>query len=456
MFTARRPAGLIAAGLLAAALTVRGADAQEPASTATLRAHLARADSAFDAGDPTTAAREYSAAIALDSSQSRAVYRLAELRRATDLPGALELYRLYVRLEPDDEWGHIALADAERDLARARANAAATIEPFAASSRDSDGITTTGVGLTFTGPAKGSARMFATVGVNRAADPVAARSATHASAGVRLRPDAALDIQLEAGFRRADRSFVDTSGVVAGPGGGPGRGPGMGGPIGRPVTAGVSRFETIPVGRARVVWRVPGNRLRVDARASRVLLDGSPYLVAQGVTREEIGAELDLRAVGPVRVRAFGRTGQVGNEDERNERRVVGGALAIVPRGYDLSLRGQELSYSAPTDLAYFAPRYVRTMELAAYTEREIGRVLLVLDAGAGMQRVAAWTDFPSDWSPALRGWAQLVTPLGSRVSLVLEGEGYDARVGTEQPTFALPEGRWRYGSARVSLRARL
>lgn len=498
---------------------------------------------------PARAASAQARPATLDSTDSRAVYRLAEARRDENLPDAIALFRLYVRLEPGDPWGHIALGDAlgahgdlggaraayaaarrlapgERDvgigfarmLARAgrtdeaigayeawlataprdgeawrelaalrrragrpaaalaaletahaiapaasdardrermSADAAATIEPFASASRDSDGITTSGAGLTFTGPAIGRSRAFATVGVSRAGDPVAARAGGYATAGVRVRPLAQLELLLEGGVRRADRSFVDTSGVVTTPGGG-GAGPGMGGrPIGRPIVAGVSNVETIPVGRARLVWRVPGDRVRLDARASRTLLDASPYLVAQGVTRAEIGAEVDVRAVGPLHVRAFGRTGSVGNEEERNGRRIVGGALAIAPRGYDLSLRGQELSYTAPTELAYFAPRYVRTMELTAYTEREIEDVLLVFDLGAGMQRVAAWTDFPSDWSPALRGWAQLVTPLASRVSLVLEAEGYDSRVGAEQPSFGLPEGRWRFGSVRASLRTR-
>jgi hypothetical protein len=48
------------------------------------------------------------------------------------------------------------------------------------------------------------------------------------------------------------------------------------------------------------------------------------------------------------------------------------------------------------------------------------------------------------------------VKPLTPRISLGLEAEMYDARVGAEMPSFALPEGRWRYGSGRVSLRVGL
>ena len=467
---------------------------------------------------------------AQDPVESREVFRLAGLRRAHDLPGAIALYRRYVVLEPADAWGYIALGDAlaragdaagaraayataerlapaerdvhvgraralarlgyaseairsyerwlatspgdaeaSRELAVQRRRAAAIFETAVGGSRDSDGVTTWRAGMTFMSPDLGRARVHVTAGAKQAGDALASRGAIDVAIGGSFRPLSQLAIDVAAGIQRADRRFIDTTGTGAtpttggaGPGGGPGMGtgrPGMGpgtGAIGRPATPGMSTAEVIPVGRARIVWRTPGERLRVDARASRQLLDASPYLVAQAVTREEAGAEVDLRVVGPVRVRAFGRTGQVGNADERNERRLVGGAIAIVPAGYELSLRGQELSYGGPTSLAYFAPRYVRTMELTGYTEREIGDASLALDAGAGMQQVAAWTAFPSDWSPTARAWAQLVKPLTPRVSLGVEAEMYDARVGAEMPSFALPEGRWRYGSGRVSLRVGL
>ncbi|HEU5173999.1 MAG TPA: tetratricopeptide repeat protein [Gemmatimonadaceae bacterium] len=459
-----------------------------------------------------------------DPVESREVFRLAGLRRAHDLHGAIALYRRYVALEPADAWGQIALGDAlaragdvagvraayasaerlapaerdvhigraralarmgytseairsyerwlatspgdaeaTRELAAQRRRAAATVEPTVGGSRDSDGVTTWRTGATFTSPAIGQARLHVTAGTKQAGDALASRGSIDVAIGGSFRPLPQLAVDVAAGIQRADRRFIDTTGTGStptsgGPGMGPG-GPGMRpgtGPIGRPPAPGTSTADVIPVGRVRVVWRTPWGRLRVDARASRQLLDASPYLVAQAVTRDEAGAEVDLRVVGPLHLRAFGRAGQVGNVDERNERRLVGGAIAIAPATYELSLRGQELSYGGPTALAYFAPRYVRTMELTGYTEREIGDASLALDAGAGMQQVAAWTAFPSDWSPAVRAWAQLVKPLTPRVSLGLEAEMYDARVGAEMPSFALPEGRWRYGSGRVSLRVGL
>lgn len=406
-----------------------------------------------------------------DARGARAAFataeRLAPTERDVHVGHARALARLGYTTEAIDaytRWLRMSAADAEatRERAVLERRAAAFIEPVVSGSRDSDGTRTWRTGVTFTSPAIGQARLYAAVGTKQALDALASRGAIDVAVGATFRPLPQLSIDVAAGVQRADRSFIDTTGTGGAPtsGSGPGMGPGGGmgpgrgsGAIGRPVSPGVTNFEVIPVGRARLQWRAPGGRVRIDARGSRQLLDASPYLVAQGVTREEIGAEVDVRVAGPVHVRGFGRTGRVGNSDERNARRIVGAALALVPAGYDVSFRMQELSYGNATSLAYFAPRYVRTAELTTYAERELGDMTIALDAGAGMQRVAAWTDFPSDWSPALRGWMQLLKPLGDRVALGMEAEVYDARVGAEMPSFALPEGRWTYLGGRVGLR---
>lgn len=77
-----------------------------------LARRLARADSAFAAGDAIMAAREYAAALAVDPENSRATYRLADLSKRRDPVEALRLFRRYVALEPDDPWGYMAVGDA--------------------------------------------------------------------------------------------------------------------------------------------------------------------------------------------------------------------------------------------------------------------------------------------------------------------------------------------------------
>lgn len=74
---------------------------------------LNRADSAWKAESYVLAASLYSAAVARDSSNSLAVFRLATLRSwDNDLQDGIHLYRRYVALEPGDVDGRLSLARA--------------------------------------------------------------------------------------------------------------------------------------------------------------------------------------------------------------------------------------------------------------------------------------------------------------------------------------------------------
>ena len=513
----------VSAALLATAVTILvlspvpvAGMAQQPGSVTDVHARLARADAAWEAGDRRTAEAEYAAVAALDPRHSRAVYRLAELRRTRDPAAAIALYRSYVVLEPDDAWGYLALgnalasrgdlaaarpayagalrraprerdiyveaarvltragfvaeavraytawlaispgdAESRRELARVQRRTAGWVEPAVGGTHDSDGTTTWLTGVAVATPDLGRARLVASASHGAAGDALASRGSADARVGTIFHTTPALSLEFSAGAQRIDRAFIDTTGAGgSGTGGGPGLGGRPSAPIGQAPTAEGGTTELVPVARARLIWRDHGGRLRIEARASRQVLATSPYLVAQGVRRDEIGGELDLRVAGPLRARAFGGAGIVHNEAEANARRLIGGAIAWVPQGLDISLRAQELSYGGPTGLAYFAPRYVRTLELTTYLERELGTAQLALDAGAGAQRVATWNELPGSWSPAARLWAQLAKPVTSRVSLGADAEAYDSRVGTEMPSFEAPAGRWRYVSLRMWLRA--
>ncbi|HUQ19603.1 MAG TPA: tetratricopeptide repeat protein [Gemmatimonadaceae bacterium] len=106
--TARRGALLIALLLLGSSRAVAQTSA---ASAAT---HLRAAEAAYSAGESETARAEYSAVLAADPTNSRALYRLGELTR-DDPRTSIGLFRRYVAVVPGDAWGHIALAD---ELAR--------------------------------------------------------------------------------------------------------------------------------------------------------------------------------------------------------------------------------------------------------------------------------------------------------------------------------------------------
>ena len=88
---------------------------------------LERANSAYDEGERARARVLYAEALAVDSSLSRAVFRLAQLEESP--LRALALYRRYSVLEPRDPWGFMAQGDvlggmgryAEGEAAYARA-----------------------------------------------------------------------------------------------------------------------------------------------------------------------------------------------------------------------------------------------------------------------------------------------------------------------------------------------
>ena len=92
--------------VMAAMLPLAQGRAQKPDSAASA---LSRADSAWAADDRARARVLYGEALARDSTQSRAVFRLAQLE--TDHARALALFRRYIVLEPDDAWGHMAEGD---------------------------------------------------------------------------------------------------------------------------------------------------------------------------------------------------------------------------------------------------------------------------------------------------------------------------------------------------------
>src|SRR5215468_5999182 len=72
---------------------------------------LQKADSAYSAGDRDLARNLYQSVLAAEPNNSRAAFQLARLLK----PGsreAIDLLRRYVKLEPQDPWGYMALGDA--------------------------------------------------------------------------------------------------------------------------------------------------------------------------------------------------------------------------------------------------------------------------------------------------------------------------------------------------------
>jgi tetratricopeptide (TPR) repeat protein len=84
---------------------------QQAVTDITQKTLLARADSAWLAESYGTAASLYEVAVARDSSNSQAVFRLATLRAwSNHLDEGIRLYRRYIALEPSDVEGRLSLA----------------------------------------------------------------------------------------------------------------------------------------------------------------------------------------------------------------------------------------------------------------------------------------------------------------------------------------------------------
>jgi tetratricopeptide (TPR) repeat protein len=463
-----RAAAILLAVAGAALVAPRAATAQQPRAGRSAAAHMAAADSAYRREQWEAAEREYGLALAADSALSRPYYQLAMLRRHRDPSGAVRLLERYVALQPRDAWGWAALGDVQRRAGRtraalaswerarslepesvdasrvaaARAAVAATVEPLALGARDSDGDTQAGGRIRLTSPELGAgSRAWVSAGTKRVSGLDSVVSTSELLAGLQARPTAALRLEGSIGAAILPE-------VVALPAPLPGNGQGNGG-----AASGTSVSGPVFLGSARLRWRDPGNRAALDLRGGRTLLDVTPLLAGARAYRDEVGAEGELRVAGPLRVRGFGRTGRIVTAFDDNTRDLFGGAaLLALPSGIEVGVRAQEIRFGAPSVSGYFAPEQMRVAEATAYIERESASgVSLALDLGAGAQRVTDWGTPAGRWSPALRGWAQLVVPVGTGRAFGVEVDSYDAKVGTEG--VAPTSGRWRYASAAAWLR---
>ncbi|HEU5261939.1 MAG TPA: tetratricopeptide repeat protein [Gemmatimonadales bacterium] len=429
---------------------------------------LYRADSAFKAGDTRAAAREYAAVLADEPENSRATYRLAQLRRATDPAEALGLFQRYVGLEPSDPWGYMAVADVlassgryddalrwydealrlapgERDavegrarvLARARA-AAPAITPLVGGSRDSDGNTTFRLGGLAELPAFGPARVGVMVSRERVGDGVTTTHLDHLALRATWQRRAVLKVDATAGATRLDA--IGAERPIAVPPGPPGA------RAAAPVPAAL-----IPTAQLRVRWRAPAAGPALDFRALRSVLDATPLLVANRVVRTEVGGVVELPVAGSFKLRAIGRTAVLSDPAQRNHRTALAGVAALaVASGVELSGQFHEMRYSHPSAAGYFAPRLAQVVEAGSYVEVETARsLLLALDVGVGLRRAAEHGTPVGSWRRALRWYSLLVVPLGAGRDIRLELDGEDSAIANQVAT----TGQWRYGSAALSLR---
>jgi tetratricopeptide (TPR) repeat protein len=476
---------------------------------------LARADSAFAAGNGGVAARQYAAVLAADPANSHAVYRLGQLQRDNPTEAA-RLFQRYVALEPSDPWGYMALGDAlaragrydaalrwydralhlapgERDavvgrarvLARARRTDAAIVayrQWLASHPGDAEAWGELAREALRAGRPDLSAQALERV-QTLAPNSVAARrlilaraaaapaltplvSGSHDSDGnATLRLGGSADLAARDGVRfgvAASRERIGGGAVSTGLSDFALRAAwrpraalqleGAAGATALDAAAGAGG-AVVPTGQLRLRWRAPAGGPALDLRAQRSVLDATPLLVTNRVVRSELGSMVELPVGAAVRLRGIGRAAALSDSADLNHRVTLAGVVAVAATpGVELSGQFHQIRYDHATAAGYFAPHLAQLMEVGSYLEFETARgALFSCDLGAGVQRVALQGAAVGPWRRALSLYSLIILPVAAGRDLKLEVDAEDSPIASEAARNG--GGPWRYLAASLSLR---
>jgi hypothetical protein len=473
---------------------------------------LQKADAAYSAGERELARSLYQSVLASDPDNSRAIFQLARLLP----PGSAEsigLLRRYVRLEPQDPWGAMALGDAlakagavdeavaQYGVARGKAPAetdvytglgrilrdAGRIDDLVANYEQWVTVQPRNADAWFElGRARQRAKRYV-----EAADAYAAAYALRqdkrseealdgalAESAFSLRPFFGLSHDsdenrikrwgLDAEWQLTPRSrwglhaeraevwdpftsgTVDSLAVFA-----------KWQPLSQlklDALGGVARLsanqasQDRTLGGLRLRWNRPAEGPAVEIRATQNPLLATPGLVAQPVELKEIKAGLDLPVEGPIRARLRGQSGVLDSPIDVNHRSgyQVGPVYRWRPAA-EIGVFYSQLGYDHATTAGYFAPERAETIELGTYIEYEGWAPLsFAVDAGAGQQRVQKFGEDVRDWIATYRLWGMVSYAIKPGVSLDLEVEHYDSPIAGNA---VAPTANWRYNAALLSLR---
>jgi tetratricopeptide (TPR) repeat protein len=435
--------------------------------------YLAVADMLSRLGQSDEALRWSAQALRLDPTERDAVMGQARvLARARRTDAALAAYRSWLATHPKDAeaWQELsrelvragrpgeavdalqrsqALAPdpkiAQR-LAVVRGVAAPAFTPLVAGSYDSDGNTIWRFGGALELGAAGPARL----GIEGSRTHVAEDTLPGADLDAfalrgTWQPEAQLKIDAAGGATR-----IEPIAMSVGPTPGPP-------PKGPPSQVSIrSSALLIPTGQVRARWRAAASRLGVDVRADRGLVDASPLLVANHVIRTQFSGLLAVPVVGPVTLRAIGKTATLSDSLETNHKTQASGVIAVaVTPAAELSAQFHQIHYDHPSVSGYFAPWQLQVAEAGTYFEIETpGSVVIAVDGGAGVQRVAKQRGQFGPWTAAFRLYAMLDAPLAPGRDFRLELDSEDSQVATTDAAGGqATSGQWRYGSVIASLR---
>jgi len=407
-----------------------------------------RADTAFEDENRDLAQKLYLQAVELNPEQSHAIYRLGQL--ATNNEAALAWYARYVKLEPDDAWGWIALGDkylrvgkdveafdAFRRAAKlapqakeiparletAGLRAAPVLEPLGGVSGDSDGNRTWKFGISGDAALRHGFRIGGKATRSRINDGLTLATLDEGLFRLQGRPRAGVRLDVVAGGVR-----LNAPAAVA---------------------------WTTPEADFRLRWNSAVNAAAIDVRALRVPLGTTPLLVTNRAMRNELRLGGTV-PVGPVRLRVGGRDAGIETAVEKRNRKIQFDGGLVVPIGWrgEFSAQYHRISFERASHAGYFAPKRVETIEGGSYWEfGGDGRWSAEIDVGIGMQRLALQQQPVGPWKPALRAWGMASLDLTKTVIFKAEGEAYSAPFA---PAGVSTAPNWRYAALGFSLVFRL
>lgn len=506
----RASAGLLV--LLCAILAAPCEARQVLAQAAGGQTPLQRADAAYSSGERALAERLYREVLASDPDNSRAAFQLARLLPAGSAE-SIALLRRYVKLQPRDAWGYMALGDTLAksgavDEAIAQYETARRIAPaepdvyvgLGRILRDAgrvDDLVDYYEGWVAAQP--GNADAWFELGAARkrakryaeAADAYALSYAIRkserteealdgalAQSGFSLHPYFGLAYDsdddrikrwgLDAEWQLTPRSrwglhaeraevwdpfssgTVDSLALFA-----------KWQPLSQlrlDALAGAAQLYTAqtsvyrPLGGLRLRWNRPADGPALEIRGTQAPLIATPGLVAQPVELKEVKAGLDLPIAGPFRARARGQAGVLDSAIDVNHRDgyQVGPVYRWRP-GAEAGVLYSRLAYEHPTTAGYFAPQVAETIELGTYIEYDdLWPLTFAVDAGAGQQRVQKFGEDIRNWIATYRLYGLVSYEFKPGVSLDLEVEHYDSPIAGNA---VAPVANWRYNAALLSLR---
>ena len=365
---------------------------------------------------------------------------------------SVALYQRYVQLEPDDAWGHLALAEAlaaarrfdeafreidraeklapgEGDVAivrtrvnRAHRAALPTVKPTALVTRDSDGNTASAFGI------NGDISIASTARFGLAA--VHGTTATEGLSGSIARGVAT--------FAVVTPALRWTSEVG-----------------GAQITHDSS--YTTPVGQTHLRWSRGAASPAVDIRVRRAPITAAYSLLRAEALLTEARALVDIPVAGPLKLRATGQLGRVQDQVDPTEplpttnrgrrpagnttrpytetnRRIGmgGGVMTQLSATSELGVTAYRMGYEHEGSGNYFAPEFVDILELSSYTEiYRFDPVTIAFDAGVGVQRAKVFHENVGGITPAARFWGQVSIPLSQYLEIGAEIDAYKSQLST-------------------------